>query len=113
MAEHVLATCPTAQASWYDGVGHVPHLEAAKRFNRELAELARRTRAQSAAAAQMRALWPELPAPPSAGSCGAQTGDSVSPHGTVGAGQDHPGELSQTLVGSNPWIDGMYTALCT
>jgi hypothetical protein len=27
--------------------------------------------------------------------------------------QDHPGELSQTLVGSNPWIDGMYTALCT
>ena len=28
MAEHVLATCPTAEASWYDGVGHVPHLEA-------------------------------------------------------------------------------------
>jgi pimeloyl-ACP methyl ester carboxylesterase len=27
MAEHVLATCPTAEASWYDGVGHVPHLE--------------------------------------------------------------------------------------
>ncbi len=33
--------------------------------------------------------------------------------GTDPAGQDHPGELSQTLVGSNPWIDGMYTALCT
>ena len=45
MAEHVLATCPTAQASWYDGVGHVPHLEAPQRFNRELAELTRRTRA--------------------------------------------------------------------
>jgi non-heme chloroperoxidase len=24
MAEHVLATCPTAEASWYDGVGHAP-----------------------------------------------------------------------------------------
>jgi non-heme chloroperoxidase len=42
MAEHVLAVCPTAEASWYDGVGHVPHLEAPERFNRELAELARR-----------------------------------------------------------------------
>jgi non-heme chloroperoxidase len=45
MAEHVLATCPTAEASWYDGVGHVPHLEDPERFNRELAELARRVRA--------------------------------------------------------------------
>ena len=43
MAEHVLATCPTAEASWYDGVGHVPHLEEPERFNRELAELARRS----------------------------------------------------------------------
>ena len=42
MAEHVLATCPTAEASWYDGVGHVPHLEEPGRFNRELAALARR-----------------------------------------------------------------------
>jgi len=41
MAEHVLATCPTAEASWYDGVGHAPHLEAPERFNRELAALAR------------------------------------------------------------------------
>ena len=41
MAEHVLATCPTAEASWYDGVGHVPHLEEPERFNRELAELTR------------------------------------------------------------------------
>jgi pimeloyl-ACP methyl ester carboxylesterase len=45
MAEHVLATCPTAEASWYDGVGHVPHLEEPERFNRELAELTRRARA--------------------------------------------------------------------
>jgi pimeloyl-ACP methyl ester carboxylesterase len=42
MAEHVLATCPTAEASWYDGVGHVPHVEEPERFNRELAELTRR-----------------------------------------------------------------------
>jgi len=41
MAEHVLATCPTAEASWYDGTGHVPHLEDPRRFNRELAELTR------------------------------------------------------------------------
>jgi non-heme chloroperoxidase len=42
MAEHVLATCAAAEASWYDGVGHVPHLEEPERFNRELAELTRR-----------------------------------------------------------------------
>jgi pimeloyl-ACP methyl ester carboxylesterase len=45
MAEHVLATCPTAEPSWYDGVGHVPHLEEPERFNRELAELTRRVHA--------------------------------------------------------------------
>jgi pimeloyl-ACP methyl ester carboxylesterase len=44
MAEHVLATCPTAEASWYEGVGHVPHLEEPERFNRELAELTRSRR---------------------------------------------------------------------
>jgi non-heme chloroperoxidase len=44
MAEHVLAVCPTAEASWYEGVGHAPHLEEPERFNRELAELARRSR---------------------------------------------------------------------
>jgi non-heme chloroperoxidase len=42
MAEHVLATCPTAELSWYDGVGHTPHLEEPERFNRELAALTRR-----------------------------------------------------------------------
>ena len=45
MAEHVLATCPVAEASWYDGVGHTPHLEQPERFNRELADLTRRARA--------------------------------------------------------------------
>jgi pimeloyl-ACP methyl ester carboxylesterase len=42
MAEHLLATCPTAEASWYQSTGHVPHLEEPERFNRELAELTRR-----------------------------------------------------------------------
>jgi pimeloyl-ACP methyl ester carboxylesterase len=45
MAEHVLATCPSAEPSWYEGVGHTPHLEAPERFNRELAALTRRVRA--------------------------------------------------------------------
>ena len=45
MAEHILAVCSTARASWYENVGHVPHLEASERFNRELAALARRVRA--------------------------------------------------------------------
>jgi non-heme chloroperoxidase len=42
MAEHVLATCPVAEPSWYDGVGHTPFLEQPERFNRELAALTRR-----------------------------------------------------------------------
>jgi non-heme chloroperoxidase len=41
MAEHILATCPAAEVSWYDGVGHVSFLEEPERFNRELAELTR------------------------------------------------------------------------
>jgi non-heme chloroperoxidase len=45
MAEHILAICPTAEASWYDGVGHATHLEEPGRFNGELAELTRRVRA--------------------------------------------------------------------
>jgi non-heme chloroperoxidase len=48
MAEHILATCPTAEASWYDDIGHLPHLQAPDRFNRELAELTRRVRTASA-----------------------------------------------------------------
>jgi non-heme chloroperoxidase len=42
MAEHVLAVCPTATASWYDGVGHAPFLEDPVRFDRELLALVRR-----------------------------------------------------------------------
>jgi non-heme chloroperoxidase len=45
MAEHVLATCPSAEISWYERVGHVPHLEEPERFNRELAGLTRRVQA--------------------------------------------------------------------
>ena len=52
MAEHVLATCPTAEASWYDGTGHVPHLEEPERFNRELAELTAGTPTAKPAAPQ-------------------------------------------------------------
>ena len=44
MADHILDTCPSAIASWYDGVGHVPFLEAPERFNRELAALTHRIR---------------------------------------------------------------------
>jgi pimeloyl-ACP methyl ester carboxylesterase len=42
MAEHVLEVCPVAEASWYEGVGHMPFWEDAERFNRELSRLAGR-----------------------------------------------------------------------
>jgi len=38
MAEHIVAACATAQPSWYDDIGHMPFLEDADRFNRELAD---------------------------------------------------------------------------
>ena len=44
MGELLLQHCPTAKASWYEGVGHGPFLEAPDRFNRELAHFARSTR---------------------------------------------------------------------
>jgi pimeloyl-ACP methyl ester carboxylesterase len=47
MAEHVLATCPKAEASWFAGVAHAPHLEDPARYNRELAEFARRAHGQA------------------------------------------------------------------
>lgn len=37
MGEHILNTCPTAKASWYEGVGHVTFMENPERFNQELA----------------------------------------------------------------------------
>ena len=42
MAQHILEVCPTAEASWYEGVGHAPFLEDPERFNRELADFTRR-----------------------------------------------------------------------
>jgi pimeloyl-ACP methyl ester carboxylesterase len=42
MAEHVLRHCKTAVASWYERVGHMPFVEDAERFNRELAAFAGR-----------------------------------------------------------------------
>jgi len=40
MAEHVLDVCPTARASWYEDIGHLPFVEDPARFDRELRELA-------------------------------------------------------------------------
>ena len=42
MAEHVLAVCPTAQASWYDNTAHMPFVEDPERFDHELRDLTRR-----------------------------------------------------------------------
>lgn len=41
MGEHILKTCRTSTASWYDRTGHAPFLEDAPRFNRELAAFVR------------------------------------------------------------------------
>ena len=41
MSETILAHCRSAKASWYDGAGHAPFLEAPARFNGELALFAR------------------------------------------------------------------------
>jgi non-heme chloroperoxidase len=40
MAEYMLSHCKTAQASWYEGVGHAPFLEEPLRFNTELKRFA-------------------------------------------------------------------------
>ena len=36
-AAHIVACCPDSRESVYEGVGHMPFLEEADRFNRELA----------------------------------------------------------------------------
>ena len=41
MGEHTLKICPTASASWYEGVGHTPFMENMARFNEELAAFVR------------------------------------------------------------------------
>jgi pimeloyl-ACP methyl ester carboxylesterase len=40
MADYILRHCESAQASWYDGVGHAPFLEEPLRFNTELKDFA-------------------------------------------------------------------------
>jgi pimeloyl-ACP methyl ester carboxylesterase len=40
MADYALERCPTASASWYEGIGHAPFLEAPERFDRELGDFA-------------------------------------------------------------------------
>ena len=42
MAEYILDHCKTAEASWYEGVGHAPFLEEPLRFNAELKRFAAR-----------------------------------------------------------------------
>jgi pimeloyl-ACP methyl ester carboxylesterase len=44
MADHTLRCCEGATASWYEGVGHMPFIEDAERFNRELEAFADRAR---------------------------------------------------------------------
>jgi non-heme chloroperoxidase len=46
MGDHILRTCRTSAASWYDDVGHLPFIEDHSRFNRELADFARKAIAQ-------------------------------------------------------------------
>lgn len=41
MAEYILKHCKTAEATWFDGVGHTPFLEEPDRFNAELKNFAR------------------------------------------------------------------------
>jgi len=48
MARHAVERCPTAVASWYDGVGHMPFVEAQERFDQELAAFARAGRPSTA-----------------------------------------------------------------
>jgi pimeloyl-ACP methyl ester carboxylesterase len=40
MSEHVVASCPAARASWYEACGHLPFIEEAARFDRELSAFA-------------------------------------------------------------------------
>jgi pimeloyl-ACP methyl ester carboxylesterase len=49
MARHVVECCPTAHASWYEGIGHTPFIEATERFNQELATFVQEARAVTSA----------------------------------------------------------------
>src|SRR5438309_729498 len=41
MADYILNHCKSAEASWFEGVGHAPFLEEPLRFNTELKHFAR------------------------------------------------------------------------
>jgi pimeloyl-ACP methyl ester carboxylesterase len=45
MSDRILKTCRTSTASWYPETGHAPFLEDPLRFNSELADFVRKTRA--------------------------------------------------------------------
>jgi non-heme chloroperoxidase len=45
MARHAVECCPTARASWYEGIGHMPFVEATERFNQDLAAFVEEARA--------------------------------------------------------------------
>ena len=51
MARHVVERCPTAVASWYDGIGHMPFAEAQERFDQELLTFVDRARASRSSSA--------------------------------------------------------------
>ena len=51
MARHVVERCPTAVASWYDGIGHMPFVEAQERFDEELLTFVDRARASHSSSA--------------------------------------------------------------
>lgn len=44
MGDYIMEHCNTAEASWFDGVGHAPFLEEPDRFNRELVRFAKKAR---------------------------------------------------------------------
>ena len=44
--EHIVEVCKRATGSFYEGAGHAPFLEDPERFNRELADFARKAQAE-------------------------------------------------------------------
>jgi non-heme chloroperoxidase len=53
MARHVIERCPTAVASWYEGIGHMPFVEAQERFDQELMAFVDRARTSRSSSAVM------------------------------------------------------------
>ncbi len=48
MARHAVERCRTAAASWYEGIGHMPFVEAQERFDQDLARFVRRAHSGTA-----------------------------------------------------------------